>query len=111
MNQAVSDSRDYFNQRLHDRNRQRIRWGDPERVTRRVCMSIDAGATEAIPGADSSVKVCCASGSLWITHDSDPKDIVLGPRQSYRSEREDTMRMHALAPCVVEVEFEDEVVS
>jgi len=52
--------------------------------------------------------VRCAEGRLWITHDGDPKDVVLDARQSYRAEREDPMRVHALAPCVVEIEFEDE---
>ena len=109
MNQA-SQSWDFFNQRLHELRRPRghVRLREPRRVTRRICMRLARGATEVIPGVDGSVVVRCAKGSVWITHDGDPKDVVLEPQQTYHPDREDAMRMHALQPCVVEIQFEDE---
>ena len=80
-----------------------------ERITRRVALEIDGGCTHVLERVDDSVKVHCTSGSLWITHDGDPKDVILGPRESYCAERGDAMHLSALQPCVVEIEFEDEV--
>jgi hypothetical protein len=92
-----------FERELHLRPR--------ERVTRRIALELDSGSTHVFDRVDGSVMVRCASGSLWITHDGDPKDVILGADESYRAEREDTMRVSALQPCVVEIEFEDEVVA
>ncbi|MDB5858362.1 MAG: hypothetical protein JWQ76_2051 [Ramlibacter sp.] len=82
-----------------------------ERVLRRIAMEIDGGSTHALDCVDGSVMVRCASGSLWITHDGDPKDVILGADESYRAESERTMHLSALQPCVVEIEFEDEVMA
>jgi hypothetical protein len=82
-----------------------------ERVMRRIAMELDGGSTHVFDDVDGSVMVRCASGSLWITHDGDPKDVILGEDESYRAEREEPMRVSALEPCVVEIEFEDEVVA
>ena len=76
-------------------------------VTRRFAVELPAGKTETIAHVDGSVLVRCAKGRLWITHDGDPKDVVLDPLQSYRAERRNVMRVHALMPCVVEFQFED----
>ena len=38
----------------------------------------------------------CEQGSLWITHDGDPKDILLAPGQSHVAERSSRMLVHAL---------------
>jgi hypothetical protein len=38
----------------------------------------------------------CEQGSLWITYDGDPKDIVLAPGQSHVAERPSRMLVHAL---------------
>jgi hypothetical protein len=101
---------EFFSRRLHSRHRgSRVWLGEPRRVTRRICMRLPRGATEVIPDVDRSVVVRCAAGSLWLTHDGDPKDVMLGANQSYRAERQEPLRVHALQPCVVEIEFEDEL--
>jgi len=80
-----------------------------ERVTRRFALELPRGCARVFERVDRSVLVRCARGSLWITHDGDPKDVVLEPQQSYRAEREEPMHVFALQPCVLEIEFEDEV--
>jgi hypothetical protein len=71
-------------------------------------MKLARGATEVIAAVDGRIVVSCARGSVWITHDGDPKDVILEPQQVYQAERHDPMRVHALQPCVVEIQFEDE---
>lgn len=41
-------------------------------------------------------KIVCLRGCLWITHDGDPKDIVLDAGQSYRPDRHARMLIQAL---------------
>ena len=82
-------------------------WHDVRaRVVRRVAMHIAQGATGVIAG-DRHVIVHCTEGSLWITQDGDPRDVFLETSEDYRAERRAPMHVHALKPCVVEVEFDD----
>lgn len=106
---TASEALEYFSRRLHGHRKAQLRVVEPRRVTRRICMRLPRGATEVIPEVDRSVVVRCAAGSLWLTHDGDPKDVVLDRNQSYRAERQDPLRVYALQPCVVEIEFEDEL--
>jgi hypothetical protein len=78
------------------------------RVTRRVVVELEGGSERVFDRVDGGVMVRCESGSLWITHDGDPKDVILTDRQSYRAERDQPMHILALQPCVLEIEFEDE---
>ena len=78
-------------------------------VKRRLVAQMCKGEARNFERVNESVVVCCSSGSLWITHDGDPKDVILGAEESYRAEREEAMHLSALQPCVVEIEFEDEV--
>jgi hypothetical protein len=105
-----SNAWDAFSKRLHSRRRHaaRLRLRPAQRVTRRICVRLDHGTTEVIPEVDETLLVRCAEGSLWITHDGDPKDVILGSQQTYEPSHEHPMRMHALEPCVVEIQFEDE---
>ncbi|QJW83630.1 DUF2917 domain-containing protein [Ramlibacter terrae] len=54
------------------------------------------------------MQVRCAAGSLWITHDGDCKDVVLGAQETYSAERKQAMHLFALEPCVPELEFRDD---
>ena len=40
--------------------------------------------------------VCCLAGSLWITHDGDPKDVTVEAGEMYRVTRRERMIVHAL---------------
>jgi len=77
-------------------------------VKRRYAVQLQPGSTQVFENVDRSVLVRCAQGSLWITHDGDPKDVILDAQQSYRVEREEPMHLSALQPCLLEIEFEDE---
>jgi hypothetical protein len=78
------------------------------RVTRRFAVRLERGSTRRFDRVDGSVMVRCNEGSLWITHDGDPKDVILSPEESYRAERDAAMQLFALQPCVLEIEFEDD---
>src|SRR6476620_1641362 len=76
----------------------------PTRVKRRFAVEIPRGEHRGFERVDDSVAVHCTSGSLWITHDGDPKDVILVPGEYYRAEREDAMHVFALSDCVLEIE-------
>lgn len=80
----------------------------PERVKRRFAVEMEKGEARRFDQVDETVLVCCAEGGVWITHDGDPKDIILGPHESYRAERGDPMHVFAMQDCVLEIEFEDD---
>lgn len=107
----ATDALSYFSERLHSRRHHAfpLRLRRPARVKRRICIHLAHGATEVIPSVDDTVVVHCAEGSLWLTHDGDPRDVILASDQSYQADRPNPLRLHALAPCVLEIEFEDEV--
>lgn len=41
-------------------------------------------------------EIICCEGTLWITHDGDPRDLVLERGQCYVAERGSKMLVHAL---------------
>ena len=53
------------------------------------------GTTHAVRDPAGCV-VECVQGVLWITHDGDPKDIVLTAGQAYRAQRPSRMLVSAL---------------
>jgi hypothetical protein len=81
----------------------------PERVRRRHAFALERGAARQFACVDCGLQVHCAQGSVWITHDGDPRDVVLAAGERYEADREDPMHVFALQPSVVEIEFEDEV--
>ena len=105
------DSLQFVQERLrhHPSPLAEFRLRQQPRVIRRFAVEMRKGEARTFERVDSSVELLCAQGSLWITHDGDPKDVILNPQESYRAEREDAMHVFALQPCVLEIEFEDEV--
>ena len=83
---------------------------DAPRVRRRFAVQIAKGEHRTFERVDDSVLVVCASGSLWITHDGDPKDVIVGAGEQYRAAREDAMHLFALQPCVIEIQFDDDAI-
>lgn len=83
----------------------------PERVKRRFAVGLGKGEVRRFDHVDESVMICCASGSVWITHDGDPKDIVLGAHESYQADRDVAMHVFAMQDCVLEIEFEDDAMA
>ncbi|HEY0824125.1 MAG TPA: DUF2917 domain-containing protein [Ramlibacter sp.] len=107
------DSLQFVQERLrynHSALGRELRIRDAPRVRRRFAVQMHKGEHRTFERVDDSVLVCCASGSLWITHDGDPKDVILVGGEHYWAEREDAMHLFALQDCVVEVQFDDDVI-
>lgn len=80
----------------------------PRRVTCWYAAGVRQGTTREIPCIGPRQTVHCRDGEAWITHDGDPRDIVLQPRQSYTPDRPRRMTVHALkGDCVLEIEVVD----
>jgi hypothetical protein len=108
------DSLQFVHERLrhnHSALAREFRLSRPPRVTRRFAVDMAQGEAHMFETVDPSFLVRCASGSVWITHDGDPKDVILVPGESYRAEREDAMHVFALSDCVLEIEFEDDIIA
>lgn len=88
-----------------------LRLWRPPRVRRRFVVQMQRGEHRSFERVDASVQVTCMRGNLWITHDGDPKDVILYGGENYRAQRQDAMHLYALQDCVLEVEFEDEVLA
>jgi hypothetical protein len=79
------------------------------RLTRRFAVELEPGEAHCFDHVDASVMLKCASGSVWATHDGDPKDVILAAGESYRCERNEALHVFALQPTMLEIEFEDAV--
>ena len=55
-----------------------------------------------IPDA-AAVQVRCTAGSLWITLDHDPRDIVLAPGESFSTPEHRRALLYALEPATFEL--------
>lgn len=76
-------------------------------IKRRLVAEMAKGDARTFERVDDSVLICCSSGSLWITHDGDPKDVFLSSGESYRADNARPMNVFAMQDCVMEIEFED----
>ncbi|AMO22377.1 hypothetical protein UC35_05025 [Ramlibacter tataouinensis] len=56
---------------------------------------IHEGATLVLP-RPAGISLICATGTVWITHDGDCKDVVLEAGESYTSERRSRMLVYGL---------------
>ena len=78
------------------------------RVTRWFAAHVGHGRTREITPPPGRVTVHCRDGEAWITHDGDPKDVLLRPNESYLVERSDRMTLHALqGDCVLEIQVDE----
>ena len=84
-------------------------WGARARagVTRFRALDVPAGATRELPLMPGRMVVHCRRGELWITHDGDPRDVILRERESFAVDRKDRrLTAHALrGDGVVEIEW------
>lgn len=77
------------------------------RVTRLLALHVPGGATRELPRAEGQMTVHCRSGSVWITHDGDPRDVVLQPNQSHRVDRGERLTAHAMqGDCGLELQVD-----
>jgi hypothetical protein len=74
-------------------------------VTHRFTMQLRQGCSEQVVQPDQGVQVRCRRGRLWITHDGDPKDVVLDPGDIYTAERGARMTLHAMQLSEMEMQF------
>jgi hypothetical protein len=57
--------------------------------------ALKAGTTLVLP-APQGHRIDCVRGSLWLTHDGDPKDIVLAPGDRYIADRNTRLVVYGL---------------
>ena len=51
--------------------------------------------------------VHCRRGNVWITHDGDPKDVILARGQSYAATRPGRLNVHAMhGACELEIQVD-----
>jgi Protein of unknown function (DUF2917) len=70
--------------------------------TRRSSQTIDKGATLVV-GHPLGATVTCGSGSLWITHDGDVRDVVISAGESHTCDRASRMLVFGLETSSVQV--------
>jgi hypothetical protein len=81
--------------------------GPASRVTRRSWARVSRGTTQEIARPGKRITVHCRDGQAWITHDGDPRDVLLQAAQSYTADRADRMTLHALeGDCLLEIEVD-----
>lgn len=79
----------------------------PPRVTRWYGVRVQAGGTERLPRAQGRLIVHCRSGAAWITHDGDPKDVILAAGQSYAPQHAGRLTVHAMhGDCALEIQVD-----
>ena len=80
------------------------------RVTRRFVAEMARGEAQRFENVDGSVIVNVVAGTLWITHDGDPKDLILVTGESYQADRQAAMNVYAIDASLLEIQFEDDLV-
>ena len=77
-------------------------------VTRRFTATVRQGTTREIPFPPGRVTLHCRQGEAWITHDGDPRDVLLQADESYTADNARRMTVHALrGDCLFDVQVED----
>lgn len=76
-------------------------------VTRWFAAGVAQGSTREIETPPGHVTVHCRGGQAWITHDGDPRDVLLQVNERYLPGERRRMRVHALADCVLEIQVDE----
>jgi hypothetical protein len=77
-------------------------------VTRWFSATVRKGTTTEIPFPPGRVTLHCRKGEAWITHDGDPRDVLLPAGESYAADNPRRMTVHALkGDCFFDVQVED----
>jgi hypothetical protein len=78
------------------------------RITRYYSAHVQAGRTRELTPPPGRVTLHCRGGEAWITHDGDPKDVLLRENESHTIDRSQRMTLHALrGDCVFEIQVDD----
>jgi len=78
------------------------------RVTRWFAAHVKEGATQAIAPPPGAVTVHCRRGEAWITHDGDPRDVIVRANERYVADTRNRMTVHAVrGDCLVEFEVSE----
>ena len=78
------------------------------RITRWFAAHVAQGRTRVIEAPPGRVTVHCRDGEAWITHDGDPRDVLLEANQAYTAGDRRRMRVHALkGDCVLEIQVDE----
>jgi hypothetical protein len=91
----------------------RLRWRDAPvltarpQVTRWQAFGVKAGRLRELPKAKGTFVIHCRTGWVWITHDGDPRDIVLRPNESHRVDSDARMTAFAMrGDCALELQVD-----
>lgn len=75
------------------------------RITRWFAEYVPQGATRHVTPPPGRVTVHCRRGEAWITHDGDPRDVLLQECESYVADSRGRLMVHALqGDCLLEFE-------
>ena len=78
------------------------------RITRWFAARVAQGRTREIEAPPGRVTVHLRNGEAWITHDGDPRDVMLEANGSYAPGERRRMLVHALkGDCVLEIQVDE----
>lgn len=69
-----------------------------EHLSHPIPRTVQLARRELLRIADGTTQVACDRGSVWLTLDRDPRDILLGPGERFRPPVDRGMIAYALAP-------------
>jgi hypothetical protein len=78
------------------------------RITRWFAACVHEGTARSIATPPGIVTVHCRQGESWITHDGDPRDVIVRAGERYVADTHSRMIVHAVkGDCVLEFEVAD----